>query len=210
MKIFVIGASGRVGSKIVADLKVAGHEVSGSYNNASKNNDGLIKLDLHNSVEVNREKLRGYDVVYFAAGSGGGDMIQVDLYGAIKMMQIAKEVNVKRFVQISSAAVGAIFHDDWYQGPHGDYLNYNTIKYISDEWLQQNTGLEYTIIRPGVLVDEPGSGKVTFDIQHRSYNSIENVAQVAAQVIDYPNTINKIITMGDGSMDIKEALNKIN
>jgi len=38
----------------------------------------------------------------------------------------------------------------------------------------------------------------------------EEVMSPGLELIDYPNTINKIITMGDGSMDIKEALNKIN
>jgi putative NADH-flavin reductase len=90
MKIFVIGASGRVGSKIMADLKLAGHQVSGSYNRASNARQGLVKLDLHDSVDINREKLRGFDVIYFAAGSGGEDMIQVDLMGLLKSCRLPK------------------------------------------------------------------------------------------------------------------------
>jgi nucleoside-diphosphate-sugar epimerase len=121
-------------------------------------------------------------------------------------MQIAEDVGVKRFVQISSAAVESIFRDDWYQGPHGDYLNYNTIKYLSDEWLQRQTRLNYTILRPGVLVAKPGTGKVTFDVQHRSYNTITDVAQVAVKILDYPNTIKKMIAMGNGDLTIDQAL----
>lgn len=204
MKIFVIGASGRVGSQLVKDLRTAGHDVSGSYNDMPQ--PGLMHLDLHESVEANREKLRGYDVVYFAAGSSGDDLIQVDLYGSMKAMQIAKEVGVKRFVMISSAAVGAIFHDDWYQGPHGNYLSYNIVKYVADEWLQRNAGVAYTIVRPGVLVEGPATGKVTFAIHHRSYNSIADVALVAAKVLDHPQTIDRVIPMGEGSESIDSAL----
>ncbi|KRM77126.1 NAD(P)H-binding protein [Secundilactobacillus collinoides] len=206
MKIFVIGGTGRVGSQIVSNLKQVGHTVAGSFNRSTADSDVLVHLDLHDSVAINREKLRGYDVVYFAAGSAGGDLVQVDLYGSMKIMQAAKEAGVSRFIQISSAAIGSIFHDDWYRGPHGDYLDYNIIKYVSDEWLIHNSGLPYTILRPGVLMDESGSGKVTFDVHHRTYNAISNVALVAAKLLDYPRTINRVIAMGDGHLSVDDAL----
>lgn len=208
MKIFIIGASGRMGSKLMAILKQQGHQVSGSYNQTPV--QGLIKLDLREPIEKNIKQLTGYDVIYFAAGSGGDNLIKVDLYGAIKAMAIAEAVKVKRFVLISSASVASLHQSDWYQGPHGDYSNYNIIKYVADEWLMNQTQLPYTIVRPGVLLETPATGKVSFDIQHRSFNSIEDVALVAAEVLRNPATIGQALSMGEGSTPIAEAVTQLN
>lgn len=39
-------------------------------------------------------------------------------------------------------------------------VNYSIAKFFADQWLMRNSGLYYTIVQPGDLVDEPVSGKV--------------------------------------------------
>lgn len=97
--------------------------------------------------------LEGCDAVVFAAGSGGADVYGVDRDGAIALIDAAAEAGVDRFVMLSS--MGA---DDPEAGPEPlrDYL---IAKAEADEYLR-HSGLEYTIVRPGELTNEPGTGEI--------------------------------------------------
>lgn len=208
MKIFVAGASGRVGTALVEDLVREGHEVvagSRHSNETPMEHVEYVHLDLHDSLESLAELIAGCDAVYFVAGSRGQDLLQTDLFGAVKLMQAAQIDGIHRFILLSS-----MFADQperWNDPALKDLTDYNIAKFFADQWLMDNTDLDWTIIQPGTLVEaEEGSGRVELYPAQSQPNSIANVAAVLAGVLERDNTIHSIITMADGDVEIDEAL----
>lgn len=207
MKLFIAGATGRVGEELIKDLVEKGHTI---YAGARREEDIEISdsvtpvhLDLHGTVDEIADTLGDAEAVYFVAGSRGKDLLQTDLYGAVKLMQAVEKKEIKRYIHLSS--LFALQPEKW-----SDALtDYNISKFFSDNWLIDKTNLEYTILQPGSLKETPGSGKITTTITKKSENSIENVAAVLAEILEQDNTIKKVILMGDGDTPIKEAVNKI-
>jgi nucleoside-diphosphate-sugar epimerase len=205
MKILIVGATGRVGKILQNQLaKASNYEVVGT---SSHEVDGYLHLDLHASVKDIVAKIEGFDVIYFVAGSRGKDLLQTDLNGAVKLMQAAELTDVKRYIQLSSAF--ALDQTMWNQGYLKDLTDYNIAKYFSDNWLINNTKLNYTILQPGALLEKTGTGKITTAQDQIASNPIEDVANVLAELLHHDNTVNQVIMMSSGDTPISEALQKI-
>lgn len=207
MKIFIAGATGRVGEELIKQLTAKGHFIyAGARRDTEiKANDQVkpVHLDLHGTVDEIAETLADAEAVYFVAGSRGKDLLQTDLYGAVKLMQTVEQKGIKRYIHLSS--LFAMEPAKWSEA----LTDYNIAKFFSDHWLIENTKLDYTILQPGSLLETPGSGKITTNIVQKSENSIENVAAVLAELLEQTNTIKKVVLMGDGDESIKDAIRKI-
>ena len=97
------------------------------------------------------------DAIVFAAGAGPGSGPErkrtVDYEGAVKLIEAAEALGVRRYVMVSS--MGA---DD--PSTASEQMRpYQQAKHDADEALAQSN-LDWTIVRPGRLIDGPGSGKV--------------------------------------------------
>ena len=106
MKIFIAGASGRVGTKLTRDLINGGYEVIAGARHLEKvvkdRRVTPVKFELHESVEEMRQAIGDVDAIYFTAGSGAKDLLQTDAFGAVKLMQAAAKNGIKRFVMLSA------------------------------------------------------------------------------------------------------------
>ncbi|MBO0450634.1 NAD(P)H-binding protein [Candidatus Enterococcus murrayae] len=207
MKLFIAGATGRVGEELIKNLVENGHYVyAGARHDETIEAKEAVKpvhLDLHGSVAEIADTLADAEAVYFVAGSRGKDLLQTDLYGAVKLMQAAEQKGIKRYIHLSS--LFALQPEKW----SSTLTDYNISKFFSDRWLIDKTNLDYTILQPGSLMETPGSGKITTDITGKSENSIENVAAVLAEMLEQDNTIKKVVLMGDGEIPIEEAIKNI-
>jgi uncharacterized protein YbjT (DUF2867 family) len=212
MKIFVAGAHGNVGKKLVKILSQKGHEVKAMIRDEQQS-DEMKQLGAEPVVaDLEKDKdfpLKGIEVVYFCAGAGGDTgpdkTVAVDQKGAIKLVDSAYNHKVYRFIMISS--IGA---DDPGKGP--DQLQtYLKAKHEADKELKYS-GLIYTIIRPARLTDEPGTGKITakekLSDQEKQEGSItrEDVAQTLAACLDHRHTETKVFEAVNGDTPIDEAL----
>ncbi|WP_368251643.1 NAD(P)H-binding protein [Enterococcus sp. 2201sp1_2201st1_B8_2201SCRN_220225] len=208
MNIFVVGATGRVGQMLTEKLTAKGHTVYGASRSAEKIKETeLVKpvhFDLHETVAQMAQQIRLMDVIYFVAGSRGKDLLQSDLYGAVKLMQAAEEANVGRYIQLSS--LFALEPERWQEDYLADLADYNIAKYFSDKYLIENTDLDYTILQPGGLTEKAGSGHVALQVTDTGKNAIEDVAEVLASLIDFPDTVDQVITMHEGTTPIATAL----
>ena len=151
------------------------------------------------------EHLRGADAVVFAAGAGPGSGPErkrtVDLGGAVKLIEAAKVAGVGRYVIVSS--IGA--HDPAAGGgPMGPYLE---AKAEADEALRAS-GLEFTIVRPGSLQDEPGTGRVRLSTELGSSGPItrDDVAAVLLACLDTPETIGLTFEAFAGDQEVELAV----
>lgn len=150
MKIFVAGATGRVASKLLKKLSAKNYQVIAG----ARRPEAVVelpnvtpqKMDLHASVDNIAELLKGADVVVFAAGSRGKDLLQTDAYGAVKLMQAAKKVGVTRFVMLS--ALFSLTPEKWPE----NLKDYYVAKFFADNYLINQSDLDYTIIQPGGFI----------------------------------------------------------
>jgi len=208
MKVLVIGAHGQVGKHIVKKLIDEDHEPVAML----RNTDQIPELEEMgaSTVIADLEKdfnhaYYGVDAVIFAAGSGpntGADKtIMIDQEGAIKAMKGAEQFGVKRFVMLSSIAAN---RPD--MGPD-ELKHYLYAKGRADAYLR-GTKLDYTIVRPGGLTNDEGTGNVRVEEQLNGFGSIPrvDVAQVIVQALQSPETIGRSFDVISGNTPIKQAL----
>lgn len=211
MKILIIGANGKIGKKLVSKLAQHQHEVLAMVRKEDQKAQfekkhvtpvlGDLEKDL-SSVFDHKP-----DVVVFTAGSGGDSgqdkTIAVDLQGARKSIDEAKKHRAKHFIMVS--ALGANSASEMGE----DMRKYFIAKSEADQHLVQS-GLDYTILRPGRLTDEPGSGNImaaeALEVSEPGDISRDNVANVIAQIISDQSLNQKVVELLDGKDPIPKAL----
>ncbi|HEX5619210.1 MAG TPA: SDR family oxidoreductase [Solirubrobacteraceae bacterium] len=150
------------------------------------------------------EAIRGADAVVFAAGAGPGSGPErkwsMDYGGAVKLIAAAKEAGISRYVIVSSIGADA-------NAPGDDTFSiYLQAKGKADEDLQAS-GLDYTVIRPGHLINDPGTGRVELaENLDRGDVPRDDVAAVLAVVLDEPSTIGKTAVLVGGDVPVEEAV----
>ncbi|MFV8225517.1 SDR family oxidoreductase [Christiangramia aquimixticola] len=149
--------------------------------------------------------MKGIDKVIFAAGSGGDTpkekTIAVDRDGAKKVIDAAKNANIKKFIMLSS--MGA---DD--PSKNEDLKDYLEAKKEADEYLR-DSGLNYTIVRPGALTDDLGLAKVEVakdSLNKRGEISRDDVAFILVMSLADPLVKNMTFEAIEGEESIKSAL----
>jgi nucleoside-diphosphate-sugar epimerase len=209
MDVMVAGGHGKVGLRLLKLLAEQGHTARGIIRNPDQAGDleaagaDAIVCDLEHD-ELSGETLAGVDAVVFAAGAGAGSGAErkqtMDLGGAVKLMEAAKAHGVDRYVMVS--AMGAA------DPPEGDegMAPYLRAKAEADRRLAES-GLDYTIVRPGRLTDDPGRGSVrAFSSLERGDISRDDVAAVLLAVLETPGTIGRTFDVIDGEQPITEAI----
>ncbi|MBC1519998.1 SDR family oxidoreductase [Listeria welshimeri] len=206
MNVLVIGANGKIGRHLVEKLAMEkGFFVRAMVRKAEQVSE-LEKLGAKPIIaDLTKDFNYAYDgieAVIFTAGSGGhtpaSDTIKIDQDGAIKAINIAKEKGVRRFIIVSS--YGA---DNPENGPES-LVHYLKAKQAADEELKRS-GLDYTIVRPVGLSDEPATGKVA-DVSGKPTNSIPraDVANFISEALTEKSSFYKTYTIESGEIPIKQ------
>lgn len=214
MNILVVGANGQIGRHLVSKIQSTKEHtaiamVRKEEQMAQFESQGAktALVDLEGSVDDIARAAKGADAIVFTAGSGGhtgaDKTMMVDLDGAIKTMEAAKQAGVKRFVIVS--AIGVHHREKWM----GSVPYYSAAKHYADVWLRES-GLDYTIIRPGGLTNDEGTGKVqvAFDLERGSIPR-EDVATTILASLEDDHTIGKEFDMIGGDTPIKDALSRL-
>ena len=150
------------------------------------------------------EFVEGADAVVFAAGAGPGSGPErkrtVDLGGAVKLLDAARATGARRYLMVSS--IGA---DDPSSGS-GPMRPYLEAKAEADAAVSASD-LDWTIVRPGALTNEPGTGLVAVGEQlGRGSVTRDDVAAVLAGCLDEPRTVGRTFVLLQGDTPIAEAL----
>lgn len=207
-KTLIIGASGQIGKMTTQKLLDNGETVVGLVRDKTKlsdiNNDNLevVEGDLEQDFS---HAFKGCDKVIFAAGSGGSTgadkTMLIDLWAACKAVDYAKAANVSQFVMVSS--IGA---DDPSQG--SDKMKpYLVAKHKADEHLM-NSGLNYTVIRPGSLKDEDAKGgfqSAKPDSKEKMIITREDVADALVFTVGNAKLTNKVFELFNGEQSLEQA-----
>lgn len=206
MKVLVIGANGNTARRLLRRLAEGPHDPVAMIRHPAQRlvMDELgvptVLADLEYPID---HAVAGCDAVIFAAGSGGktgrDKTVLVDQLGAIRSMVAAQVCGAKRYIMLSS-----INNDINSTSP---IAHYHKAKAHADYHLRQ-TDLDYTIVCPGGLTDEPANDRVAISpaLTGKGTTSRENLAEVLARCLDAPNTVGKVFALLDGDEPISTAL----
>ncbi|MBC2186944.1 SDR family oxidoreductase [Listeria sp. FSL L7-0253] len=209
MNVLVIGANGKIGRHLVEKLAMEkGFFVRAMVRKAEQVSE-LEKLGAKPIIaDLKKDFNYAYDeieAVIFTAGSGGhtpaSETINIDQNGAIKAIETAKEKGVRRFIIVSS--YGA---DTPENGPES-LIHYLKAKQAADEALKQS-GLDYTIVRPVGLSDDPATGKIA-EVSGKPKSNIPraDVANFISEALTEKASFYKTYTIESGDMPIKQFFN---
>lgn len=211
MKISVVGGHGNVAMLMQPMLVNNGHQVRGIIRKEEQADD-LQKVGAEpvicdiEKVDDISEAVGDVDAVVFAAGAGPGSGKErkgtVDRDGAIKLIKAAKNNGINRYVMISAMDV---------ENPRGNevFKAYLNAKAEADEALR-NSGLDYTIVKPGGLTDNAGTGRIAIASDLPSGEiPREDVAAVLTKVLETPATAGYEFNVTSGNMPIAEAVDNM-
>ena len=211
-KIAIIGGHGKVALHLARRLTAAGHDVSSLIRNpehaadVSATGATPVQADVENlSTDQLTTVLTGHDVIVWSAGAGGGSADRtyaVDRDAAIRSMDAAAQAGIDRYVMVSYKGSRA----DHGASPDDGMFAYYEAKAAADDYLRA-TSLNWTILGPSALTLDSASGSITVGSDGTGGDtSRENVALVAAAVLERDTTIGTFIEFTDGDTSITEAI----
>jgi nucleoside-diphosphate-sugar epimerase len=209
--IAVAGGHGKIALRLTQRLSARGEAVVGLIRKPAQADDVRahggqpVICDLeHASVPEIAAAVAGASAVVFAAGAGPGSGAQrkltIDRDGAIKLLQGAVAADVPRYLLISS--LGAE------NPPDGDdvFSVYLRAKAQADAELQASDR-DWTIVRPGRLSDDPGTGRVAIELEpFRGEIPRDDVAAVLDALLHEPRAAHRILYVNAGTASIEQAL----
>src|SRR4051812_30880484 len=207
MDVAIAGGHGQIALQLGQLLTEDGHRVRGLIRNPDQSGDlealGMepVIFDLEHDDGL-AAAIDGADAVVFAAGAGPGSgaerKLTVDRDGAVKLIDACRENGISRYVIVSSMGADP--------NASGDdvFSVYLRAKGEADEAVRAS-GLDYTVIRPGALTDEPGTALIALgpDLQRGSVPR-EDVAATLAFVLRARNAIGKTLDLVTGTIPIVE------
>jgi uncharacterized protein YbjT (DUF2867 family) len=209
MDVVVAGGHGKIGIRLLRLLAERGHRGRGLIRNPDHEADlrelgaEPVLCDIEALDDIS-DCCQGADAVVFAAGAGPGSGAErkrtVDYGGAAKLIEAAKTNGIERYVIVSAISVDR--SDEW-----SDQMRpYYEAKRDADERLLES-GLSYTIVRPGGLTDDPGTGLVMVGTDlERGEIPREDVAATLVAVLETPSTFGKVFELVSGATPVEDAV----
>ena len=210
MRVAIAGAHGKVAMRLATRLVERGDSVIGLIRNPDHAEEVRtagaepVVCDLeHATVDEIASAVSGVDAAVFAAGAGPGSgaarKLTMDRDGAIKLLD-ATAADAARYVIVSS--VGA-------ENPPDDddvFSVYLRAKAEADAAVRASSR-DWTILRPGRLTDEPGTGQVRIDSEpFRGDIPRDDVAEVLAAVLHDSRASHRVLYVNGGRQPLEEAL----
>lgn len=213
MRVTIFGGHGKIALILAPMLVEAGHEVTSVVRNPDHVADveatgaaARVSSVEDADVATLRALLDGQDAVIWSAGAGGGDpdrTYAVDRDAAIRSMDAASAAGARRYVMVSfsgSTPEARVPEDN-------PFRHYQDAKIAADDHLR-GTDLDWTVLGPGTLTLEPGTGAVNPDAAFNDgdVTSRELVAQVALAVLPDERAHRRTLVFGDGDVPIDDWL----
>lgn len=223
-RVVIIGGHGKIALLAAPQLAASGFDVDAVIRNPDQAAEveaagaSAIVLDVENATKTELAKtFDGADAVLFSAGAGGGNPQRtqaVDRDAAILTMDTAAEAGVQRYIMVSYSRADQDVHE---LDPENSFYPYAKAKFEADEHLR-GTGLQYTILGPGMLTAEPETGLIDVvdadeaarrrsgDSGGAETTSRSNVAAVIAHCLREEAGVRQTVRFFDGSTPIADAL----
>ena len=197
MKALVAGATGQTGRRIVKQLLEQGIEVRALVRDSAKATE--LPTDVETAVgdvlkpSTLSAALADCDVLVSATGAAPSfdptGPYKVDYEGNKNLVDAAKQANVDQFVMVSSLCVSKIFH------PLNLFWGILYWKQQAEDYLK-NSGVPYTIVRPGGLRNEDNTEAIVMSSADTLFEGSiprQKVAQVCVEALSQPTAKNKVV-----------------
>ncbi|MFF9868522.1 SDR family oxidoreductase [Streptomyces sp. NPDC013953] len=215
MRIVIAGGHGQIAQRLERLLSAGGHEVAGVIRNPEQA-DALraagaepVVLDLESAtVEMVAAALQGADVAVFAAGAGPGSGVErkhtVDRGAAVLFADAAERAGVRRCIVVSSMGADA-------DHPGDEVFDaYLRAKGAADDYVRARSGLDWTILKPGMLTNDAGTGLVRLEASTgRGPVPRDDVAAVLAELAETPATAGLTLELVSGSVPVSVAVKAV-
>lgn len=216
MRVTIFGGHGKIAMLLAPLLVEAGHEVTSVVRNPDHVRDveatgarALVSSVEDADTAALVDVLTGQDAVVWSAGAGGGDPARtdaVDRDAAIRSMDAAVTAGARRYVMVSFSGANpeSLVPEDHSFRPYQD------AKIAADDHLR-STDLDWTVLGPGTLTLEPGTGSVNPDATFNDgdVTSRELVAQVVRDVLADERAHRRTLVFGDGDVPIDDWLGRV-
>jgi uncharacterized protein YbjT (DUF2867 family) len=213
MDVVIAGGHGKIALRLERLLADGGHRARAIIRNPDQAGDieaagaepVVLDLEALAGLAELTDAVRGADAVVFAAGAGPGSGPErkrtVDYGAAVKLIAAAEAAGVDRYVMVSS--IGA-HQPEAGEGPMRAYLQ---AKADADDALVAS-GLRWTIVRPGSLTDDPGTGRVSLstDMGRRGSIPRDDVAAVIATCLTTSSAAGTTFEAFSGDTPIDDAV----
>ncbi|WP_141781701.1 SDR family oxidoreductase [Nocardioides albertanoniae] len=213
MRIAIVGGHGKVALELHPLLVRAGHTPVALVRSENYRAEleslgaevGLLDIESQDATEF-AAAFEGCDAVVFAAGGGPDGNIErkrtVDLEGSTKSVEGAEKAGIRRFVQVSAISVDEPVPDD---APEV-WKAYVAAKRDADVAVRASN-LDWTILRPGTLTDDPATGQVRLAPKlERGKITRADVAAVIVGLLDDDATIGKQWELVSGDASVTDAI----
>ncbi len=211
MQAAIAGGHGQIALRLTRLLRDRGDSVRSLIRNPDHSDEVRdaggepVVCDLEQASEEEvAEAVGSVDAVVFAAGAGPGSGSErketMDYGGAVKLIAAAKANRIARYVIVS-----AISADPEIEGDE-TFAVYMRAKGRADTELAAS-GLEYTIVRPGSLTDDPGTGRV--EVSERLGGgsiSRDDVAAAVAEALHDPAAVGRTFDLVAGETPVDQAI----
>jgi uncharacterized protein YbjT (DUF2867 family) len=217
MRVVVAGAHGQVARRLGRLLSARGDSVVGLVRNPAHVEDlaadgveaAVVDLEAARVEEV-AAVLRGADAVVFAAGAGPGSGVArkdtVDRAAAVLLADAAERAGVRTYLLVSSMGVDSVAGGATPEGVDEVFTAYLRAKLAAEQAVLARPALAVTVLRPGGLTDEPGTGRVTLAPSvERGSVPRDDVAAVLAALLDAPGD-GAVLELVSGPTPIREAV----
>jgi nucleoside-diphosphate-sugar epimerase len=217
MRVVIAGANGRVGRRLGRLLVDRGDRVVGIVRKAEDEEPlfaaGIepVVLDLETATADQVASIVvDNDAVVFAAGTKLGSEAdvgrkdKVDRAAAILLADAAGEVAVRQYLMMSSMGVEALASGD--PLPDGLDALYLRAKLAAEEGVRARPVVDLTVLRPGRMTDDPGTGRVRLG-QGVGFGTVsrDDVAAVMLGLLDRPCT-GAVLEVVAGDTPVAEAV----
>ncbi|MBB2910878.1 uncharacterized protein YbjT (DUF2867 family) [Streptosporangium becharense] len=217
MRVVIAGGHGKIALRLERLLAGRGDEAVGLVRRAEHEPDlraagataVLCDLEKAGADEV-AAHLAGADAVVFAAGAGPGSGVArkdtVDRAASALLAEAAERAGVRRFVQVSSMGAGS----PPAAGSDEVWAAYITAKTRAEEDLRARD-LDWVILRPGALTDDPGTGRVTLAVPPLPFGRVtrDDVAAVIAELLDAPGVTGAVLELVGGEASVADAVRNL-
>ncbi|MBW1602536.1 NAD(P)H-binding protein [Streptomyces sp. JJ66] len=214
MRTVIAGGNGQIALRLERLLTARGDEAVGlirrpeAASEVAATGAEPVHCDLESaSVEEVASHLAGADAAVFAAGSGPGSgsarKESMDRAGAELFADAAARAGVRRLIVVSS--MGADSEPP--PGTNEAFAAYLRAKGAADAAIRSRTDLDWTILRPGRLTDDPGTGRVQLDADaERAEIPRDDVAAVLTALLDEPLTAGHTLNLITGDTPVPTAV----
>jgi nucleoside-diphosphate-sugar epimerase len=220
MKIAIAGGHGKIALLTAQQLTGRGDEVLSLVRNADHEDEVRaagatpVQADLEQlDADALAERISGSDAVIFAAGAGPNSGIErkdsVDRGAAVLLADAAERAGIRRYLLVSSMGVEGVRDGATPEGVSEVFVAYLRAKLAAEDDLRARA-LDWTVLRPGALTDDPATGSVQLSPDApRGDVPRPDVAAVLVALLDEPRSAGTVLQLTGGSTPVAEAVQTV-